>query len=95
MYFLKVLKTYGAPTRDLPQFYCSAIRSTLKYGDVLCHERLKNYQSENIKRIHKKRVFRIILLDVDYIEALNQLNIKTLRERRERHCIDLIVSMYV
>ena len=35
LYFLKVLKRYGAPTQDLLRFYCSVIRSILEYGDVL------------------------------------------------------------
>ena len=83
LYFLKVLKKYGAPTQDLLQFYCSVIRSTLENKDVLLHGGLTNSHSENIERI-QKRVFRIILPDVDYIEASNQLNMKTLRERRER-----------
>ena len=51
-----------------------------------------NKLSENIERI-QKRAFRIILPDVDYIEALNYLTIQTMRERREKHCVDLIVSM--
>lgn len=92
LYFLKVLKKYGAPTQDLLQFYCSVIRSTLEYGDVLWHGGLTNSQSENIERI-QKRAFRTILPDVDYIQALNQLKVKTLRDKRERHCIDLIVNI--
>ena len=47
------------------QFYCSVIRPTLEYGDVLWHGGLTNSQSENIERI-QKRAFRI-----DYIKALN------------------------
>jgi hypothetical protein len=54
LYFLKLLKRYGAPTQDLLQFYCSIIRSTLEYGDVLWHGRLTNSQSANNERIYRK-----------------------------------------
>ena len=32
LYFLKVLKSYGAARNDLKTFYCCVIRSTLEYG---------------------------------------------------------------
>jgi hypothetical protein len=37
LYFLNVLKKYGAPVKDLLKFYCSVIRSVLEYGDILWH----------------------------------------------------------
>ena len=37
----------------------------------------------------------MILLGIDYTAALNYLNIQTLRERRERHCVDLIANISV
>jgi hypothetical protein len=82
----------GAPTQDLLQFYCSIIRSTLEYGDVLWHGGLTNAQSANIERV-KKRAFRRILPGVEYFVASNHLKMQTLSERRENHCIDLIVNL--
>ena len=92
LYFLKVLKKYGAPTQDLLQFYCSVIRSTLEYGDVLWHGGLTNAQSNQIERI-QKRAFRIILPGIDYSVALNRLKMQMLSERRETHCVDLIANI--
>ena len=92
LYFLKVLKKYGAPIRDLLQFYCSVIRSTLEYGDVLWHGGLTNAQSNQIERI-QKRAFRIILPGIDYSMALNRLKMQMLSERRETHCVDLIANI--
>ena len=92
LYFLKVLKKYGAPIQDLLQFYCSVIRSTLEYGDVLWHGGLTNAQSNQIERI-QKRAFRIILPGIDYSVALNRLKMQMLSERRETHCVDLIANI--
>jgi hypothetical protein len=39
LYFLKVLKGYGAPKNDLKTFYCCVIRSTLEYGAQIYMER--------------------------------------------------------
>jgi hypothetical protein len=57
LYFLKLFKRYGAPTQDLLPFYCSIIRSTPKYGDVLWHGGLTNANFERVQ----KGAFRIIL----------------------------------
>ena len=92
LYLLKVLKKYGAPSQDLLQFYCSVIRSTLEYGDVLWHGGLTKAQSVNIERI-QKRAFRIILPGVDYPVALNRLNMQMLSERRENHCVELVSNI--
>ena len=93
LYFLKVLKRYGAPTQNLLRFYCSVIRSTLEYGDVLWHGGLTIVQSDNIERI-QKRAFRIILPGVGYLIALDNLNMQSLNKRRENHCVDLIANLY-
>ena len=62
VFFLKVLKKYGAPTQDLLQFYCRCIMAW----------RINKFskQQHRIERIQPTRVFRIILPDVNYIEAL-------------------------
>ena len=52
-----------------------------------------NEVSKREHRTNTEKTFRIILPDVDYIKALIYLNIPTLSERREKHCVDLIVSM--
>jgi DNA-directed RNA polymerase subunit H (RpoH/RPB5) len=59
IYYLKVIKKYGAPAHDMLQFYCSVIRSSLEYGDVLWHGSLTNAQSADLERI-QKRALRII-----------------------------------
>ncbi len=37
LYFLKVLKSYGALEKDLITFYTSVIRSVLEYGAQVWH----------------------------------------------------------
>ena len=58
LYFLKLLKSDGAPTKDLLAFYNSIIRQVLEYGDVLRSGGLTAKQRCNIERI-QKRAFHI------------------------------------
>jgi hypothetical protein len=53
LYFLKVLKKYGAPVKDLLKFYCSVIRLVLEYGDILWHGGLTLSQSRDILKESK------------------------------------------
>jgi hypothetical protein len=92
IYYLKVLKKYGAPVHDMLQFYCSVIRLSLEYGDVLWHGSLTNAQSADLERI-QKRALRIICPKMDYNEALAHFRMSTLKERREKHCVELIRKM--
>jgi hypothetical protein len=92
IYYLKVLKKYGAPVHDMLQFYCSVIRLSLEYGDVLWHGSLTNAQSADLERI-QKRALRIICPKMDYNEALAHFRMSTLKERCEKHCVELIRKM--
>ena len=92
LYFLKVLKKYGAPVKDLLKFYCSVIRSVLEYGDILWHGGLTLSQSQDIERI-QKRALRIITPDLSYEDALVSSKLLPLKQRWDIHCIDLIKKM--
>ena len=58
LYLLKVLKSYGAPEKDLMAFYTSVIRSVLEYGAQVWHGSLTGEQCYDIERI-QKRALRI------------------------------------
>ena len=57
--FEKVLRSYGAPEKDLMAFYTSVIRSVLEYGAQVWHGSLTGEQCYDIERI-QKRALRIM-----------------------------------
>ena len=92
LYFLKMLKGYGAPKQDLKAFYMAVIRSTLEYCAQIWHGNLTKEQSTDIERV-QKRALRIICPGLTYEEALLDCNLKTLKARREEMCGKLIKTM--
>lgn len=52
--YLKILKSYGAPTNDLSAFYCSVIRPITKYGAEIWNGGLTQEQKKSIERIQKR-----------------------------------------
>ena len=71
LYFLKVLKSYGAPKNDLKTFYCCVIRSTLEHGAQVWNGNLAQAQRSDIERV-QKRALRIIAPGYDYNRALHE-----------------------
>ena len=92
LYFLKLLKNYGAPTKDLLAFYNSIIRPVLEYSDVLWSGGLTAKQRCNIERI-QKRAFRVIYPGQDYEHVLKVNKLATLEERGKDHCLKQISGM--
>ena len=92
LYFLKMLKGYGAPKQDLKAFYMAVVRSTLEYCAQIWHGNLTKEQSTDIERV-QKRALRIICPGLTYEEALLDCNLKTLKARREQMCGNLIKTM--
>ena len=77
LYFLKVLKSYGAPKNDL-NFYRCVIRSTLDYGAQVWNGNFTQAQRSDIERV-QKRALRIIVPEHEYNRALQEceLNVTT------------------
>jgi uncharacterized spore protein YtfJ len=92
LYLLKVLKGYNAAMEDLKAFYTGVIRSVLEYGAQIWNGNLTVEQSNDIERL-QKRALRIILPGMSYDHALRQSNLKTLKERRDVMCVDMIKKM--
>ena len=64
---LKVLRSYGAPEKDLMAFYTSVIRSVLEYEAQVWHG--SGEQCYDIERI-QKTVLRVIYSGITYNKAL-------------------------
>ena len=85
LHILRVLRCGGLPAQNLLAIY-AIIRSVLEYCCVVWHHAIPEYLSEEVERV-QKRAFRIdhylTVPGMHYADALNNLNCKTLKERRE------------
>ncbi len=68
------------------------MRSVVEYGAKLLHGNLTNEQHGAIERI-QKRALRIIYPGLEYDEALDESKLKSLKQRRNDLCVDLIERM--
>ena len=92
LYLLKILKGYNAPNEALKTFYVAVIRSVLEYGAQVWTGNLTKEQVKDIERI-QKRALKIICPELDYHQALAELNLKSLADRRDNMCVQLIKDM--
>ena len=95
LYLLKILKSYKAPKdalNALKRFYIAVVRSAVEYGAQVWNGNLTKEQVKDIERI-QKRAMKIICPELDYHQALVELNIKSLADRRDTLCIQLIKDM--
>ena len=53
-FLLKVLKSYGASTSDMKNFYIAVIRPTLEYGAQVWNGGITKDQSNETERIQKR-----------------------------------------
>ena len=80
LYLLKILKSYKAP------------KDALKRWSSIWNGNLTKEQVKDFERI-QKRAMKIICPELDYHQALVELNIKSLADRRDTLCIQLIKDM--
>ena len=92
LFFLKVLKSYGAPKRDVKTFYCCLMGSTLEYDAQVWNGSLTQVQRSEIERV-KTRALRIIVPEYEYNRALQECGLETLQQRRDDLCVRLIKKM--
>ena len=92
LFFLRMLKSYGAKPDDMKKVYTSVIRPTLEYAAQVWNGGLTKQQRKDIERI-QRRVLKIIYDVEDYDEALRIAGIDSLQERRDRMCAELVKGM--
>ena len=84
LYSLRVLKQCGAPPASLAKVYTIIVRPVLEYAAPVW-QNIPDFLSCKIESI-QKRAMRIIFPLMNYNEALNTLNLKTLSDRRAHLC---------
>ena len=87
LFLLKVLKSYGASSGDMKDFYVAVIRPTLEYGASVWNGGITSDQSKEIERI-QKRALKIICGEDDYDKILQAARLASLKERRDRMWIN-------
>ena len=88
IYLLKQLKRAGIDLKSLIQFYCACIHSVLECACQAFHSSLPAYLSDQMERV-RKRVLRILFLEVSYSKVLEDAGLKTVFHRREQLCSSL------
>ena len=85
MCLLRAVSNFNPPVSDLKKIYIQYIRSIVEQSCVVWHSSLTNEDSDNIERI-QKNALRVILKSSykDYNNALETLDIETLKFRREK-----------
>ena len=84
LYFLRQLKRAKLPSKDLLLFYVTCIRPVAEYACEVfhMHDSLPKYLSDDLEKL-QKRAFRIILPGHSYENALNELSLTSLADRRQ------------
>ncbi len=85
LYFLALLKKAGYSSPDIVEVYAAITRSVLEYACEVWHQGLTKAQSRCIKHI-QKRALDISYPDLEYLDALQEANLDTLEQRREKRC---------
>ena len=88
MELLRKLSSFGAPKGDLKTVYLSFIRSLCEQSSCVWNSSLTVGNEDDLERI-QKIAFKIILKDnyINYQNALNILELDTLKERRDQLCL--------
>ena len=88
MELLRKLSSFGAPKGDLKTVYLSFIRSLCEQSSCVWNSSLTVENEDDSERI-QKIAFKIILKDnyINYQNALNILELDTLKERRDQLCL--------
>jgi hypothetical protein len=88
---LRQLMSNGGTREDGKQYYISWILSLYEFSVPVWHGRLSKHESASIERVQKK-CLKIILGKkyLNYQNALNEMNLKTMFERRENLCFKFV-----
>ena len=85
MMIVRKLVEFSIPYEDLVNLYCIFIRSILEFNSAVWFSSISEEESHDLERV-QKNVCRLILKNkfIDYDQALTQLKLETLKERRAK-----------
>lgn len=92
LYCLTTLKRSSVACEDIINIFCSKVRPILEYGAPIWHGGLTKEQSNALEDI-QVRACKIAMPKKAYSDALKQVNIPTLAERRLSICKAFFVKM--
>ena len=95
MQLLHKLKQFNAPVDDMKNVYILFIRSILEQSSNVWHKSLTEENISNLERVQKSAC-KVIFGEkyLEYNEAINNLDIKTLAERREELFVNFTKKSY-
>ena len=85
LYFLQKIKRSGAPNDHLVHFYKSVVVPQLEYAAPAWSTSITKEQRCALESI-QKRALRIIMPELEYVEALKKSGLETLEKRRDHIC---------
>ena len=90
---LRRVASFSPSREDLKNIYILFVRSVLEQSAIVWHSSLTVENSNDLERI-QKCAMKIILQEnyIEYEEALNQLDIEKLYERREQLCLKVALK---
>ena len=92
LYMLYQLKRAGVNQADLVTIYISVVRPVVEYTCPVWSTNLPVYLSDNIEMIQKRTV-RAIFPGMSYDDILTQINLSTLKDRRDYLCKKYFINM--
>lgn len=88
MELLRKVASFTTSIEEKKNIYILYIRSILEQSCVVWHSSLTNENSDDLERIQKSAVKLILNKPyTNYVEALEQINLQSLKERREELCL--------
>ena len=92
LHYLRLLKRAGVAPAQLVTVYKSLVRSLAEYACQAWSTSLTSGQSNKLEKL-QQRALRIILPELKYDEAMKQLNLPSMSERRNKLCNKLFRSI--
>ena len=93
MELLRRVSCFNPPLEDLKVIYSLFVRSVLEQSATVWHSSLTQENSEDIERVQKSAV-KLMLGNqyIGYKQSLEKLDMDTLKERREKICLNFALK---
>ena len=93
LYMIHVMKKYRPTEAQLVSIYTTYIRPLVEYCAPVFHAGLTSYQASQIEKVQKRALKLIGGFDKSYQQLLQDLQLQSLADRRERLCLRFAKQM--